>query len=184
MNKLLSSLDKITNWFENQNIPYMVFGGIANAIYGNPRQTYDIDIKIFVEETEIENFVENIKSAGKILTAEPLNFISDTNVLPLDIDGVRVDIVIAILPFEKQALERSQKVSYKNINIKVCTIEDFIIQKAVSERNKDWNDIETVIKLNKNRIDWNYLIKYCQQISNFLSRSEILDKIEKYKNEN
>lgn len=183
MPKLLNSLKKITKWFDNQDIPYMVFGGIANAIYGNPRQTYDIDIKIFVEKAEIENFAKNIQDVAKILTANPLDFISDTNVLPVEINGVKVDIVLAILPFEKKAIERSQKVTYQNVNMKVCTIEDLIIQKAVSERTKDWNDIKTTIKLNKDRIDWDYLIKNCKEISDFLSRSEILNKIKRYKNE-
>lgn len=182
MAKLLKSLKKITIWFDKQDIPYMVFGGIANAIYGNPRQTYDIDIKIFVEEAEIESFVINIQDVAKVLTAKPLDFISETNVLPVEINGVKVDIVLAMLPFEKEAIERSQQVSYQNVNIKVCTLEDLIIQKAISERNKDWNDIKTVIKLNRDRIDWDYLMEYCRQISRFLSRSEILNKMKKYKN--
>ena len=161
----------------------MVFGGIANAIYGNPRQTYDIDIKISVEETEIEHFIKNIQSIGEILTSNPLDFISETNVLPVEINGVRVDIVLALLPFEKQAIERSKQLSYKNVNMKVCTIEDFIIQKAVSERDIDWNDIEMVIKLNKKKINWNYLLDHCKKLSNFLSRSRILKRIKNYKNE-
>jgi hypothetical protein len=31
----------------------MVIGGIANSIYGRPRQTFDIDIKIAIEETQL-----------------------------------------------------------------------------------------------------------------------------------
>ena len=53
----------------------------------------------------------------------------------------------------------------------------------VSQRDKDWNDIETVIELNKEEINWNYLLKHCQKLSKFLSRDEILEKIKEYKNE-
>ena len=44
MNRLIKALTSITNWLEKMEIPYMVFGGIANSLYGNPRQTFDIDV--------------------------------------------------------------------------------------------------------------------------------------------
>ena len=183
MPKLLKSLKQIIDWLSEQNIPYMVFGGIANAIYGNPRQTYDIDIKIHIENNSLNNFIKKIQSIGKIVPSAPHQFIKDTNVLPIEINGVRIDIVLANLPFEKEAIKRSQRLSYKNSEMNVCTLEDFIIQKAVSERDKDWNDIEKVIKLNKDNINWDYLLTHCKKLSNFLSRSDILDKIEAYRNE-
>lgn len=46
---LIKALIKLVDWLNRQKIPYMVFGGIANPIYGNPRQTFDIDIKIILE---------------------------------------------------------------------------------------------------------------------------------------
>ena len=59
------------------HIPYMIIGGIANSIYGNPRQTFDIDIKVQVDiETIIATnqhtikwnyLLENIKMLSEIL---------------------------------------------------------------------------------------------------------------------
>lgn len=183
MSKLFQSLSKIIGWLEEQDIPYMIFGGLANSIYGNPRQTYAIDVKISINNQKIRDFINEVSSIGKVLPDKPAQFIRDTNVLPIDIDGVRVDIALASLPFEKEAIERSKQISYKNIRMEVCTIEDFIIQKAVSERDKDWNDIKKVIKLNHSKIDWNYLIEHCKKLSTFLSRSEVINKILEYKNE-
>ncbi len=182
MNDLLKALSKITTWLEEQEIAYMVFGGIANAIYGNPRLTYDIDVKIKIDEDRIDKFVNQIKIIGKALPENIAQFIKDTNVLPLTINDVRIDIVLATLPFEIRAIERSKKVAYQKVAFKVCTIEDFIIQKAVSTREKDWYDISTIIEINRNKLNWDYLMGNCQDLSRFLDNPEIIEKIKQFKN--
>jgi hypothetical protein len=54
MNPLVKALHAFVEFLEKEQIDYMIIGGIANSIYGNPRQTFDIDIKINLEEIEIE----------------------------------------------------------------------------------------------------------------------------------
>jgi len=162
----------------------MVFGGIANSIYGNPRQTFDVDIKFSLEsKDELEQFIEELKSIAILLPDEPIQFIKETNVIPIEIDDVRVDLVVADLPFEIEAIQRSRYVDFSNTKIKVCLPEDLIIQKAVSTREKDWLDIRTIIENQSDKMDWNYLLKHCKDLSNFLSKPEIYNQIKKWKNE-
>jgi len=177
---LKKSLEIITGWLEKQQVPYMVFGGIANTLYGNPRQTFDIDIKISLPSNrEINNFIDAIQSIATVLTENPLEFIAKTNVLPITVKRVRVDLVFARLPFEVEAINRSELKQAFGAAIHVCRVEDFILQKVISTRQKDWDDIATVIRLQKETIDWNYLLKHCNELSMFLSDSEILNKIER-----
>jgi hypothetical protein len=61
--------------------------------------------------------------------------------------------------------------------------EDLIIQKAVSTREKDWLDIRNVIENQRDKMDWNYLLKYCKDLSNFLNNTEIYEKIKKWEND-
>jgi len=49
-NQLIDVLDVITRWLELRKIPYMVFGGGANSLYGNPRQKDRQDIDALVNE--------------------------------------------------------------------------------------------------------------------------------------
>jgi len=184
MNRLIKALSTITSWMERMNISYMVFGGIANSIYGNPRQTFDVDIKFSLESKyEMEQFIEELKSIATLLPTEPLQFIKETNVIPIEIDDVRVDMVVADLPFEIEAIQRSMYVEFSNIKIKVCLPEDLIIQKAVSTREKDWLDIRNVIENQHDKMDWNYLLKHCKDLADFLNKTEIYDRIKKWKNE-
>lgn len=181
---LVHALRVIIHLLEEMKIPYMVFGGIANSIYGNPRQTLDIDIKIAVgSDAAIEKLISKIHEKGKVIPQNPSAFITETSVLPIDIEGVRVDLVFARLPFELEAIQRSRRIQYAGLDLPVCTIEDLIIHKVISERMKDWVDIETLIALHKNTLDWQYLMKHCEELASFLDRPEIVQNLKRLKNE-
>ncbi|SPD74981.1 conserved hypothetical protein [uncultured Desulfobacterium sp.] len=180
-NPIVIALASITEFFAKMGIPYMVFGGIANSIYGNPRQTFDIDIKLVLEK-DINPFLEEITKIGRIVPEDPKEFLSETNVLPVDIHSVRVDLVVAELPFEKEAIRRSQLINFFGVEVKVCTPEDLIIQKAVSVREKDWVDIKYIIENLKNDLDWDYLLGHCRDLADLLETPEIFHRIKRYRN--
>jgi len=158
----------------------MIFGGIANSIYGNPRQTFDIDIKLILE-TDVGPFLKELSRIGKILPEDPIKFVSETNVIPVDIHAVRVDLVVAELSFEKEAIRRSRFMNFLGVEIKVCTPEDLVIQKAISIREKDWMDIQYVIENMKCQLDWDYLLAHCRDLAVFLDNPDIINRIEKFK---
>jgi len=87
-------LKKIANELSAHNIPYMVIGGQAVLLYGEPRLTKDIDIALGVgvsKLNEINSIVEKLNL--KILVDE--KFVKNTMVL-LAIDektGIRVDFI-------------------------------------------------------------------------------------------
>lgn len=89
---LKTALKKIVNYLESKAIPYMIFGGLANSIYGYSRQTYDIDVKIIFDlNKEWPNFYSELNQIGKILPDSPKEFLIDNKVLPVEIDKVRID---------------------------------------------------------------------------------------------
>jgi hypothetical protein len=48
-----------------------------------------------------------------ITTLQILNaLVAETNVIPVEIDDVRVDLVVAELPFEREAIQQSQYVDF------------------------------------------------------------------------
>ena len=162
----------------------MVFGGIANSLYGNSRQTLDIDIKFSLKSSDkMKSFIEELGKTAKILPEMPLEFVEETGVVPVEVDDVRVDLVVAQLPFEKEAIEQSRYVDFFGKNIKVCLPEDLIIQKAVSTREKDWMDIKQVIANQGHNMDWSYLLKHCKDLSDFLDDPGIYDRIKNWKDE-
>ena len=123
-----------------------------------------------------------LNKIGEILPEDPVKFIEDTNVIPVDIQDIRVDLVVAGLPFEKEAIERSRSIDFFGVAINVCSPEDLVIQKAVSVRDKDWMDIQYIIKNMKDELDWPYIIGHCRDLAGFLNDPEILNRINRYRN--
>ena len=111
-NRLLLALESIVSWLDKQRVPYMIFGGIANSIYGSPRQTFDIDIKISVPaENDKTDFIEQLRTVAVLLPENPIQFIAETSVLPVTIGSVRIDLVFAQLPHSKNRQSREARLN-------------------------------------------------------------------------
>ncbi len=178
LNPLIRALHTMTAWLERHEIPHMVFGGVANSLYGNPRQTFDIDIKFALpRQMEAASFLEALGKEAEILPDDPERFLSETNVIPIEIDEVRVDLVLGDLPFEIEAIRRSRLMNVFGREIRVCLPEDLVIQKAVSNREKDWMDIQEIIRLQGHTMDREYLLGHARDLSDFLSDPGIYDRI-------
>jgi hypothetical protein len=81
-NPILKAVEEATGLLDRMRIPYMIFGGIANSIYGNPRQTFDIDIKVYLEsEGRMIGLLEALDRAGKIIPSDPAGFLEDPEIL-------------------------------------------------------------------------------------------------------
>jgi hypothetical protein len=183
MNPLVQALHTIVNFLEKEKIDYMIIGGIANSIYGHPRQTFDIDIKINLDEIEFDAICTKLETVGKLVPNDPLDFIKKYNVLPVDIHSVRIDLVIAGLDYEKEAIKRSVCKNIFGIKASITTVEDLIIQKSISTRDKDWLDITELIHLRNKKIKWDYLLKHIDELAEFLSDPAISEKIREIRNE-
>lgn len=182
INLLEKALLDIAALFEKHKIEYMVIGGLANAKWGQPRATLDIDITIWVSDSEIKNVVSMLERSYTPLVEKPLEFIGDTRVLPLkDHQSHRIDIIFGALPFERQAIERSLKVEIGNTAVNFCTPEDLILLKIISDRPRDLEDVQGILRYRKDNLDYNYLEPRIQDLANLLDRPDILSQWERWK---
>jgi hypothetical protein len=182
-NALVQALQKVVEFLESRKISYMIIGGIATSIYGYPRQTFDIDIKVHTEDESLAAFIQDLLLLGEAAVDDPSNFVKQTQVIPIIIDDVRIDLILAQLEYEKEAIKRSHKKEIYGVQACVSSVEDLIIQKAVSEREKDWLDIKELIRNQKENLNWNYLLNHTKELADFLSDQTIFDRIRQYKNE-
>jgi len=67
--------------------------------------------------------------------------------------GVEVDLSIAWLPFERDALAASELLDLAGTRVAVARAEDLIIYKAVAFRPQDQQDIERLLVLHRRTID-------------------------------
>ena len=86
----------------------MLIGGIAVGLWGEPRATLDVDLTLWVDESEFDSTVAILSTRFICRTAKPLEFSRQNRVLPiLASNRVAVDLLFARWPIEKQAIDRA-----------------------------------------------------------------------------
>lgn len=70
------------------------------------------------------SLVEALRQRFRVLPADPLEFARRNRVLPVRIGEVRIDLVLADLPYEEAAICRAQVVDVGGRPIRMCSPED------------------------------------------------------------
>ena len=181
VNSFESALRNITNLFDSNNIKYMVIGGLANAKWGLPRATIDIDITLWTSDREIENLIFLLKDYT-LLVDNPLEFIFETRVLPVKTKSYqRIDLIFGSLPFEENAINRAVKVKIGKTIVNFCTPEDLILLKIISDRSKDIEDVRGVLKFQKESLEYDYLEPRITELASLLEKPDIKKQWDKWK---
>jgi len=84
-------IKRIAVEFSLRKIPYMIIGGQAVLLYGEPRLTKDIDITLGVGIEEFDGIADAVTALGlKVQVADAKAFVMETMVLPaLDVPFLR-----------------------------------------------------------------------------------------------
>jgi hypothetical protein len=102
---------------ENRGLPYMIIGGQAVLLYGEPRLTRDIDITLGVDNTHLETVLSLLEEVSlKPLPEDIPDFVRQTNVLPAvdEESDIRVDFIFSFTPYEVQAIKRAIRVNMRD----------------------------------------------------------------------
>lgn len=137
--------------------PAMLIGGIAVIARGIPRHTDDVDGTIAAEGIELEELV-GVLARHEIEPRVPdaIQFAQQHQVLLLVHvpSGTEIELSLAWLPFEQEALARAERLSLGAVQARVATAEDLVIYKAVAWRQRDKSDIEQLIQLHHDEMDF------------------------------
>jgi predicted nucleotidyltransferase len=170
---LKNLIKRIAKEFEKKKIDYMIVGGQAVLIYGEPRLTRDIDITIGTTIEKLKDILEIAKNLKlKVLPRNPYNFVKETMVLPLldEKTNLRVDLIFAYSDYEKEALKRVNKIKISNVYVNYISLEDLIIHKIISGRERDIEDLKTIISKNK-KFDEKYVLKWLSEFEKILDKN-------------
>ena len=90
------------------------------------------------------------------------------------VQGVRADIIFATLPWEKHAISRSHTKLVAGKTVSVVSVEDLILMKIISERQKDIEDARRLLRRYRTSLDRGYLEPLLRELAESLARSDIL----------
>jgi hypothetical protein len=162
MNIQVKQIKAIIGLLKQQKIPYAVIGGIAVSLYGEPRYTADIDINVIINKGDVKNFILKCKRIGFALNSRNNDNVFDFyGVIPLVFKKNKqigkVDIIIAENLLEYQAIKRAKNKKIDNSFIRFISPEDLIIHKIVSIRQKDQEDVKSIINRQIATLDVGYI---------------------------
>ena len=173
MTSLEKALRSVASFVGERGTPYMVIGGVANLAWGVPRTTLDIDLTVWAPEGAEAALVAALAAAFKALPEDPAGFAADTRVLPLEVEGFRVDVILGQLPYEERAIRRARPVDMGGFAVRVCSPEDLVVHKVLSERPKDLEDVRGIIRTQAVALDRAYLDPLVRGLAEDLSRPSL-----------
>src|SRR4029077_19564394 len=177
MTPLERAIHAIAQVLDSLHIDYAIIGGIANAVWGEARATIDVDVTIAVEPADLPGTVRAIATRLPSPVADAVEFVRQTRVLPLDSsEGVRIDVIFALLPFEVEAIHRAKKVTIAERTVSVVTPEDLVLMKIISDRPRDLADAESIVRRRVSELDREYLEPRLRELATLLERDEIVER--------
>ncbi len=167
-NILLTVLSELLKVCKDHKVKIVLMGGIAVGVYARPRATYDIDGIISIREEQIENFLNTLKEAGfRYDKKEPIKFIQGLSFITLCYTKYKtyVDLFIAGNKFQENILARVKKVRFNKMTLNIISLEDLILIKLQTGRERDIEDVRDMITENKEKIDFGYLMRWARALN-------------------
>ena len=174
-------LKSIAKALDEGQMPYMIIGGQAILLYGEPRLTRDIDVTVGIGLDKLPSLLEVAKKANlRILSERPEEFVKETMVLPTrdEKSGIRVDFILSFTPYERQAIERAKPVQMEGVNVYFASPEDVIIHKIFAGRPRDLEDIRGIL-IKQSQIDLVYLKNWLKEFDQAFPGKNFLETLQK-----
>jgi predicted nucleotidyltransferase len=164
-----------------RGFPYMIIGGQAVLLYGEPRLTRDIDITLGADTDRFDDLASLSQEIGlTLLPQDPLKFVNETMVLPSleQSTGIRVDFIFSFSPYEYQAIQRARKILFGAQSVQFAAPEDVIIHKIIAGRPRDLEDVR-IILLKNPRVDTGYIRKWLKEFSSVSEEADFSETFSK-----
>jgi hypothetical protein len=174
---LFAAAAEVERILEELAYPFCLIGGVANARWGNPRATRDIDVAVLTgwghEDEDISRlltrFVPRFDDAAELAREARVLLVQTSS-------GVEVDLSLAALPFEERACQRaSMWEPQKGILLKTASAEDLIVMKSFAGRPQDWLDVREIIVRQSEHLDWQRLT---DELGAFAGLNDDVDLVE------
>jgi hypothetical protein len=131
-------------FLNEHNVRYLLLGGWAVGIYGNPRATKDIDFLIAVDNENIKKLQMALRKFGAP-TVDDKVFQEKGNVFRMGRSPVQIDIIneASGISFE-DCYTRRNMIAVEDIAISTISREDLLKNKKASGRHRDLADAESL----------------------------------------
>jgi hypothetical protein len=163
-------LARVGKTLEARGTPYMVIGGYAAILYGEPRLTRDIDIAVGVGPDRLADLLAIVREAGLVPAQGAEDLAVRNYVLPCSDPTTRidVDIILSVSAYEEEAMGRARAVPVGETTVRFASAEDVLIHKIVAGRPRDIEDARAILAKSR-YLDRQYILKWLREFEHTLS---------------
>lgn len=163
------TLKSLSSFLAKERIPYVILGGIAVLIYGEPRLTADVDVNIILDKHKINDFLNKARKYHFYpLGKETEKIAGQAGVILLQYVSqklkIKVDVIIAENELEFAAIERGKIKKIGLLKVKFISPEDLIVHKMASTRPRDAQDVQGIILRQRKKIDIRYIYQWLRRL--------------------
>jgi Nucleotidyltransferase of unknown function (DUF6036) len=140
--------------------PHMLIGGTAVILRGIARLTDDVDATVWAEDLDVEEVLAVLarhEIVGRIPDAAAFAREHQVLLLQHTPTATPMELSLAWLPFERDALQRAELLDVSGVDIPVAVAEDLVIYKTVAWRDRDRTDVERLLRAYLDDIDVSYV---------------------------
>jgi hypothetical protein len=176
MENLFQSTLMLQKLLLGAEVPSIVIGGMAVAVWGEPRLTRDVDLKVLLSRQDADHLLSILSPQYQSLVSDPKETLrKQALVFIRDAQGTRLDLLLADTPYDVNAIQRGVDIEVMpGITVHMCKPEDLIIYKLISTRLRDHEDARSVVLRQGNRLDDEYIIDWLKQFETALDDSTLV----------
>ena len=158
-------------------VEWFLFGAQAAIVYGVARLTADVDVTARVPP-RLPNLavVEAMGHRGFRARFDDLSLVEQHRVLPFvhDATGLPVDVVLAGPGLEDEFFARAVLHDIDGVRVRVADVSDLVVMKVLADRPKDIEDVVTLLRVQKARLDLARVRHALQMLESALGQSDLL----------
>jgi Nucleotidyltransferase of unknown function (DUF6036) len=180
--RFLDALRAVRDGLEQLDLPWVIIGGVAVIARGVPRFTADIDATVWVGTVDPERILDVLgrqQLAPRIEHAAAFAREHQVLLLRHTPSGVPLDVSLAALPFEQEAIQLGQECDYAGVQIRVARAEDLVVYKLVAARPRDLDDAEKLLSLHGPALDIARIGRLVREFSDALEDSSRVETFER-----
>ena len=146
--------------FEADGYEYALYGGLLTAAYGEARETRDADLAVIDVSAAQASHALTARGVRTLIAFEDVTFggltLSRLTLLETpSMTGLNtIDLVRPRSPrYAALAVKRAEVSTLRDRAIRILTVEDFILFKALSTRERDWDDARSALRRSEAVLD-------------------------------
>ena len=173
---------RLAEELDRRRLPFMLIGGQAVLVHGEPRLTQDVDVTLGAAPERLDDVLAVCTALElRPLPSDAEQFVRETFVLPAGdpVTGIRVDFLFSSTAYEAQAIDRATRITVGGVAVPFATAEDLILHKLFAARPRDLEDAAGIARRQGDALDWSYITGWARDFSQLEGRERMLDQAER-----